>query len=73
MLAPSSHGTEYKKKFDQIYSNLSIKYNIDLIPFLLEGVALNPNLNQSDGMHPNKEGTVVISQTLEKNILKYIN
>ena len=72
MLAPSSHGVEYKKNFDQIYSKLSKKYNIDLIPFLLEGVALNPNLNQSDGMHPNKEGTVVISQTLEKNILKYI-
>lgn len=73
MLAPSSHGTEYKKKFDQIYLNLSKKYNIDLIPFLLEGVALNPNLNQSDGIHPNKEGTAVISQTLQKNILKYIN
>ena len=73
MMAPSSHGAEYKKNFDQIFLDLSLKYNTDLIPFLLEGVALNPKLNQSDGIHPNKEGTVVISKILEKNILKYIN
>ena len=73
MMAPSSHGAEYKKNFDQIFLDLSLKYNTDLIPFLLEGVALNPKLNQSDGIHPNKDGTVVISKILEKNILKYIN
>ena len=73
MLAPTSYGTEYKKNFDQIYLNLSKKYDLKLIPFLLEGVAFNPDLNLSDGMHPNKEGTVVISQTLKKNILNYIN
>jgi len=73
MLAPTSYGTEYKKNFDQIYLNLSKKYDLKLIPFLLEGVAFNPSLNLSDGMHPNKEGTVVISKTLKKNILNYIN
>ena len=73
MLAPTSYGTKYKKNFDQIYLKLSKKYDLKLIPFLLEGVALNPDLNLSDGMHPNKEGTVVISQTLKKNILNYIN
>jgi len=73
MLAPTSHGAEYKKKFDQIYLNLSKKYNLKLIPFLLEGVAFNPGLNLSDGMHPNREGTIVISETLKKNILNYIN
>ena len=73
MLAPTSYGKEYKKKFDQIYLNLFKKYDLKLIPFLLEGVAFNPRLNLSDGMHPNKEGTVVISKTLKKNILNYIN
>ena len=53
-----------------IYQNLSKKYNLPLIPFLLEGVALNPDLNQSDGMHPNKEGTVEISKNLSKKILE---
>ncbi len=73
MLAPTSHGVEYKKKFDQIYLNLSKKYDLKLIPFLLEGVAFNPSLNLSDGMHPNREGTIVISETLKKSILNYIN
>ena len=73
MLAPISYGIEYKKNFDQIYFKLSKKYDLTLIPFLLEGVAFNPDLNLSDGMHPNKEGTVVISKTLKKNILNYIN
>jgi acyl-CoA thioesterase-1 len=62
-----------KKKFDAIYPKLSKKYNLPLIPFLLEGVALDPSLNQQDGIHPNKEGTIVISKTLRKFIEKTIN
>jgi acyl-CoA thioesterase-1 len=73
MLAPTSYGIEYKEKFDQIYSNLSKKYDLKFIPFLLEGVAFNPSLNLSDGMHPNSKGTIVISNTLKKSILNYIN
>jgi acyl-CoA thioesterase-1 len=73
MVAPTTHGIEYKKEFDAIYPKLSKKYNLPLIPFLLEGVALDPSLNQQDGIHPNKEGTTVISKTLKKNILNYIN
>ena len=70
MIAPTSHGLKYKKNFDQIYPDLSKQYNLPLIPFLLEGVALKPKLNLSDGMHPNAEGTVVISKTLQEMILK---
>jgi len=55
MFAPTTHGAEYKKEFDAIYPKLSKKYNLPLIPFLLEGVALDPSLNQQDGIHPNKE------------------
>ena len=70
MLAPTSHGANYKKEFDQIYPELSKKYSLPLIPFLLKGVALNPELNQSDGIHPNEKGTLVISETIKKSILK---
>ena len=73
MIAPTSHGTSYKKEFDQIYPELSKKYSLPLIPFLLEGVALNPELNQSDGIHPNEKGTLVISETIKKSILKIKN
>jgi acyl-CoA thioesterase-1 len=70
MIAPTSYGLEYKNNFDQIYPDLSKKYNLPLIPFLLEGVALKPELNLRDGMHPNEKGTIIISKILQKIILK---
>ena len=68
MIAPTSYGFNYKKSFDKIYPDLSKKYNLSLIPFLLQGVALNPDLNQSDGIHPNERGILIISKTLKKSI-----
>ena len=73
MIAPTTHGAQYKNKFDIIYKNLSTKYNLKLVPFLLEGVALNPDLNLDDGMHPNEKGVVIVSKNLEKKILEAIN
>jgi len=70
MYAPTTHGVNYKNNFDSIYTSLSKKYDLILIPFLLEGVALNPELNQSDGMHPNYEGTLVVSKTIKETILE---
>tara|TARA_A100001011_G_scaffold73687_1_gene75621 strand:- start:515 stop:1123 length:609 start_codon:yes stop_codon:yes gene_type:complete len=70
MIAPSSHGYKYKKKFDKIFPDLANKFKLKFIPFLLDGVAMRPELNLSDGIHPNKKGTIVISNTLEKIILK---
>ena len=72
MIAPTSYGFKYKSNFDQIYPDLSKQYNLPLIPFLLEGVALKPELNLSDGMHPNEKGTIIISKTLQEMILKNI-
>ena len=72
MIAPSTYGVDYKKKFDDIYPNLANKYNLNLIPFLLEGVALNPEYNQDDGIHPNEKGTLIISKILQMNIVNKI-
>ena len=73
MIAPDSHGEKYKKEFDNIYPKLSNKYDLPLIPFILEGVALNPSLNQKDGIHPNEDGTLKISETIKKSIINIIN
>ena len=70
MYAPTTHGGQFKKEFDKIYPYLAKKHNLTFIPFLLEGVALNPKLNQSDGIHPNFEGTLVISKTIKETILQ---
>jgi len=72
MIAPTTHGFSYKKKFDNIYPNLAKKYDLNLIPFLLEGIALKPELNQDDGIHPNEKGTLIVSDTLTKSIISFI-
>ena len=71
MVASPTNGLSYKKKFDKIYPELSKKFKIELIPFLLKGVALNPSLNQADGIHPNEKGVLIISETLKKSITNY--
>ena len=71
MVASPSHGLNYKKKFDKIFPDLSKKYDLQLIPFLLDGVALEPSLNQSDGIHPNEKGILIISETVKKSIIYY--
>ncbi len=73
MIAPTSHGFNYKKKFDKIFPDLAKKFKIKLIPFLLEGVAMKPEFNLNDGIHPNAKGTLIISRTLEEIIIKTIN
>ena len=73
MIAPESHGKEYRDKFNKIYADLSDKYSLIFLPFLLEGVALKPELNLEDGMHPNPKGVQIISKNIEKKITSLIN
>jgi acyl-CoA thioesterase I len=60
MKAPRNLGPEYQKAFDPIYPKLANQYGTLLYPFVLDGVALNPKLNQADGMHPNPAGVKII-------------
>ena len=69
MKASPTNGFGFKKKFDDIFPKLAKEYNLNLIPFLLKKVALNPKLNQSDGIHPNYEGAKVISETILEAII----
>lgn len=72
MLSPPSYGAQFSKKFNNIYPDLARKYKVTLYPFLLEGVALKPELNLKDGKHPNIEGVKIIAQNLYPYILKEI-
>ncbi len=71
MVASHTNGLSYKKKFDKIYPDLSKKFELELIPFLLKGVALNPNFNQDDGLHPNEKGVLIIAETIKKSITNF--
>jgi acyl-CoA thioesterase I len=60
MLAPPNWGTEYKQAFDQIFPELAQTHHLPLYPFFLEGVAMKPEFNQPDGLHPNEQGVTVL-------------
>lgn len=68
MIAPKNMGEDYRKDFDAIYPDLAKRYDILLYPFFLDGIATRPEFNQSDGLHPTKDGVSVIV----KNIIPYV-
>ena len=60
MLAPPNWGEEYRHAFDKIFPELARIHHLPLYPFFLEGVAMKPELNQPDGLHPNERGVAVL-------------
>ena len=68
MEAPPNFGADYTAAFRAVYPRLAKRYNVGLIPFLLDGVAGNPALNQADGIHPNRRGAVVVAELVWKSL-----
>lgn len=57
MRLPENYGPDYRARFETMYARIARQERVALLPFLLEEVALRPELNQNDGIHPNAEGT----------------
>ncbi|EJW21230.1 hypothetical protein IMCC14465_10260 [alpha proteobacterium IMCC14465] len=68
MAAPRNMGEDYVATFDAIYPHLAAQYDVVFMPFLLEGVAADPALNQADLIHPNRDGVAI----MVTNLLPYI-
>jgi acyl-CoA thioesterase-1 len=66
MEAPTNLGARYTQQFRDTYRTLAEKYDAALIPFLLQGVAAMPDLNQDDGIHPNVTGQKHVAETVWK-------
>ncbi len=64
MEAPPNFGPDYTVSFRQVYRDLARQYNVALLPFLLDRVAGDPSLNQSDGIHPNVDGSHIVADTV---------
>lgn len=58
MKTPRNFGPDYIKEFEAIFPSLAAQYDALHYPFFLEGIALNPALNQADGLHPNARGVI---------------
>lgn len=64
MYAPTNSGAEYGRASMEVFPALAKEYNLVLIPFFLDRVAGIENLNQTDGVHPNPEGTKLVAATV---------
>jgi acyl-CoA thioesterase-1 len=60
--APPNMGADFTRAFAAVFPELAQKNRVPLIPFLLEGVASRPELNQADGIHPNGLGHAMVAE-----------
>ena len=72
MEIPPNMGQAYTTEFRNIYTDLAAKNEMTLIPFLLEGVGGEPDLNQGDGIHPNVEGSRIVADNVWKVLEKLL-
>jgi acyl-CoA thioesterase-1 len=69
MKAVTNYGRDYQRRFESIYPDLAREHGAALLPFLLEGVAGVPALNQADGIHPTAEGQRRIAEAVHAALL----
>ena len=69
---PPNYGKRYVEAFEKIYEELSIEQDIPLVEFMLENIALNKNLMQLDGIHPNRKAQPFIAEFVRKELLQFL-
>jgi acyl-CoA thioesterase-1 len=73
MRMPPNYGRAYAERFQEVYRDLARRNDAALVPFLLEGVAGIPSLNQPDGMHPTAEGQRKLAETVWRVLEPVLN
>lgn len=76
MQIPPNYGPKYSEAFSQSYQRLSHEHKIPLVPFMLKNIAVQPDLIQQDGLHPNALAQPMILENIWpqlKLLLKKIN
>ena len=61
MEAPPNFGAAYTAEFRAVFHDLAREHDVAFMPFLLDGVAADPALNQADGIHPNAAGAAIVA------------
>jgi acyl-CoA thioesterase I len=64
METPPLNGWDYTLDYHRVFPRLAVRHDVALVPFLLEGVALNPEFTGADGIHPNATGARRIADTV---------
>ncbi|MEW8625327.1 MAG: arylesterase [Candidatus Thiodiazotropha sp.] len=61
---PANYGPEFTKAFHQVYYDVSEAESVPLVPFFLQGVALDMSLMQNDGIHPNDKAQPILKDNV---------
>jgi acyl-CoA thioesterase-1 len=65
---PPNYGPRYTEGFARIFPDLAQSYQVPLVPFLLQDVALNHDLMQDDGLHPKAQGEPKVLETVWRSL-----
>ena len=63
---PVNYGPQYRDGLRKVYADAARKHDVGLVPFLLDGVALDPSLMQDDGLHPTAQGEPRVADNVWK-------
>ena len=66
MRIPPNYGRTYTEKFNGTYSDLAARYDVVLLPFVLQDIALEPGMMQADGIHPTAAAQPIILEQVWK-------
>jgi len=72
MKIPPNYGVQYTQQFFEAYQTLAEKYDLAIVPFLLEGIALGNDMMQSDGIHPTAKAQPLIKHLVLPELLPLI-
>ncbi|MCU7934789.1 MAG: hypothetical protein KZQ99_07910 [Candidatus Thiodiazotropha sp. (ex Dulcina madagascariensis)] len=61
---PANYGPDFVNAFHRVYYDVSEAESVPLVPFFLEGVALDPGLMQRDGIHPNDRAQPILRENV---------
>lgn len=68
IVMPPNYGARYSRDFAAMYTQLSSDLGVPLIPFLLDGLALDERYMQADGLHPNAAGQPLVLENVWKHL-----
>lgn len=72
MQIPTNYGKRYTQMFTDTFTDLAAEYQLTLLPFFLENIALDKSLMQRDGIHPTAEAQIIIAKDMQKTLSKII-
>lgn len=72
MQIPPNYGRRYTQMFTQTYHELAEEYDLTVIPFFMQDVALDKSLMQKDGLHPNEKGQPIIATFMQSQLTPWL-